>query len=155
MARLLYRGNVRSKLAEHATDVIDQLIARRTPTQSTHTVNTGYNSALSRMTAAAAAAILEEARQFVAASRTALAGTAVQIVSSGDPGDDGGGEGKGTAQLLAGLLDRYDAYCFDCDGVLWRGAELLPGAAATLELLRYANANVCKWLSVCVTGSDG
>lgn len=32
--------------------------------------------------------------------------------------------------------DKYDAYCFDCDGVLWRGGELLPGAAATLALLR-------------------
>lgn len=32
--------------------------------------------------------------------------------------------------------DKYDAFLFDCDGVLWRGAELLPGSARTLALLR-------------------
>ena len=41
--------------------------------------------------------------------------------------------------------DKYDAYCFDCDGVLWRGPELLPGAATTLALLR--RAPFC--LSIC------
>ncbi len=32
--------------------------------------------------------------------------------------------------------DAYDAFFFDCDGVLWRGAELLPGSARTLARLR-------------------
>lgn len=89
---------------------------------------------------AAGAAILEEAREFLSASRVALAGTGVQVVD-GTHHDGDGEEGQGAA-LLAGLLDRYDAYCFDCDGVLWRGAELLPGAAATLQQLRYVSVYV-------------
>jgi phosphoglycolate/pyridoxal phosphate phosphatase family enzyme len=38
--------------------------------------------------------------------------------------------------ILAHPTEKYDAFLFDCDGVLWRGAELLPGSARTLALLR-------------------
>ncbi len=36
----------------------------------------------------------------------------------------------------AGLLDRYDVFMFDCDGVLWQGDELIDGAVEVLALLR-------------------
>lgn len=32
--------------------------------------------------------------------------------------------------------DSYDTFLFDCDGVLWRGSDLLPGSTRTLALLR-------------------
>jgi 4-nitrophenyl phosphatase len=34
------------------------------------------------------------------------------------------------------LLDKYDTWLFDCDGVLWHGDGELPGASAVLGLLR-------------------
>lgn len=37
---------------------------------------------------------------------------------------------------IQALLDRYDNFLFDCDGVLWRGSELLPDADKALDLLR-------------------
>lgn len=37
---------------------------------------------------------------------------------------------------MAMLLDRYDNFLFDCDGVLWSGTESLPGVASVLEKLR-------------------
>ena len=45
-------------------------------------------------------------------------------------------------QRLAGssghrdLLDKYETWLFDCDGVLWRGSTLIDGAAEFLQLLR-------------------
>lgn len=33
-------------------------------------------------------------------------------------------------------LADIDAFVFDCDGVLWRGAELVPGADVALRQLR-------------------
>ena len=40
------------------------------------------------------------------------------------------------AGSLASLLDEYDTFVFDCDGVLWSGSlGLLPGAAAMLSEL--------------------
>lgn len=121
----------------------------------------------------ASAAILDEARRFVAAARQLLQEgqhqhqQPVQILTASSSADDAGDE-EGTTAVLAGLLgtstdvggccrseralltaprllpaDMYDAYCFDCDGVLWRGAELLPGAAATLALLRCVDVDIC------------
>ena len=34
------------------------------------------------------------------------------------------------------LLDKYDTWMFDCDGVLWRGDRLIDGAVEVLQLLR-------------------
>jgi 4-nitrophenyl phosphatase len=34
------------------------------------------------------------------------------------------------------LLDAYDTWLFDCDGVLWHGDTLVPGATDVLDLLR-------------------
>jgi len=34
------------------------------------------------------------------------------------------------------LLDKYDTWMFDCDGVLWRGDGLIDGAADVLQILR-------------------
>ena len=36
----------------------------------------------------------------------------------------------------AELVDKYDTWLFDCDGVLWRGTTLIDGAKEFLELLR-------------------
>lgn len=37
------------------------------------------------------------------------------------------------------LLDQVDIFIFDCDGVIWRGDELIPGIPETLDKLRKAN----------------
>jgi 4-nitrophenyl phosphatase len=34
------------------------------------------------------------------------------------------------------LLDKYDTWMFDCDGVLWSGDTLIEGATDVLQLLR-------------------
>ncbi|THH06255.1 hypothetical protein EW145_g4211 [Phellinidium pouzarii] len=34
------------------------------------------------------------------------------------------------------LVDKYDTWLFDCDGVLWRGTTLIDGALEVLQLLR-------------------
>ncbi|KAG1847874.1 HAD-like domain-containing protein [Suillus subalutaceus] len=34
------------------------------------------------------------------------------------------------------LIDRYDTWMFDCDGVLWHGDRLIEGAVEVLEILR-------------------
>ncbi|KAJ3710432.1 HAD-like domain-containing protein [Lentinula raphanica] len=36
----------------------------------------------------------------------------------------------------AELLDKYDTWMFDCDGVLWQGDKLIEGAVQVLQLLR-------------------
>ncbi|KAJ4478240.1 HAD-like domain-containing protein [Lentinula aciculospora] len=36
----------------------------------------------------------------------------------------------------AQLLDKYDTWMFDCDGVLWQGDQLVDGAVEVLRLLR-------------------
>lgn len=40
------------------------------------------------------------------------------------------------------LADRFDAFLFDLDGVVWRGEELVPGAARTVSTLREAGKRV-------------
>ncbi|KAJ7608444.1 HAD-like domain-containing protein [Roridomyces roridus] len=35
-----------------------------------------------------------------------------------------------------GLLDKYETWMFDCDGVLWHGDRLIDGAIQVLDLLR-------------------
>ena len=34
------------------------------------------------------------------------------------------------------LLDKYDTWLFDCDGVLWEGTRLIPGVVEVLSYLR-------------------
>lgn len=40
------------------------------------------------------------------------------------------------------ILDKYDTYLFDCDGVIWIGNELLPSVKETLELLQNKKKNL-------------
>ncbi|KAF9262788.1 2-phosphoglycolate phosphatase [Marasmius fiardii PR-910] len=42
----------------------------------------------------------------------------------------------GTPKEYAKLLDQYDTWMFDCDGVLWNGDRLVPGATDVLRMLR-------------------
>jgi hypothetical protein len=37
---------------------------------------------------------------------------------------------------LKQLVDRTDLFIFDCDGVLWRGMEAIPGSRQVIEHLR-------------------
>uniref|UniRef100_A0ACD5XR09 Uncharacterized protein n=1 Tax=Avena sativa TaxID=4498 RepID=A0ACD5XR09_AVESA len=41
-----------------------------------------------------------------------------------------------TADAARSLVDSVDAFLFDCDGVIWKGDELIEGVPETLELLR-------------------
>ncbi|KAI0287186.1 Haloacid dehalogenase-like hydrolase-domain-containing protein [Russula brevipes] len=34
------------------------------------------------------------------------------------------------------LLDQYDTWMFDCDGVLWHGDRIIDGAVEVLQVLR-------------------
>lgn len=36
----------------------------------------------------------------------------------------------------AQLLDKFDTFLFDCDGVIWTGPKLVPGVTDVLNLLR-------------------
>lgn len=40
-----------------------------------------------------------------------------------------------------GLLDKYDTWLFDCDGVLWQGDRLIEGVPEVLSLLRRSGAS--------------
>jgi len=42
----------------------------------------------------------------------------------------------------AKLLDNYDTWLFDCDGVLWRGDHLIEGVTEVLDMLRRQNKKV-------------
>ncbi|CDO68604.1 hypothetical protein BN946_scf184996.g35 [Trametes cinnabarina] len=42
-------------------------------------------------------------------------------------------------EQYADLLDKYDTWLFDCDGVLWQGDKLIEGATEVLQLLRHHN----------------
>ena len=41
-----------------------------------------------------------------------------------------------TREHYADLLDKYDTWLFDCDGVLWHGDRLIEGATEVLQMLR-------------------
>lgn len=34
------------------------------------------------------------------------------------------------------LLDKYDTWMFDCDGVLWQGDHVIEGVTQVLDILR-------------------
>ncbi|KAF8909755.1 p-nitrophenyl phosphatase [Gymnopilus junonius] len=40
------------------------------------------------------------------------------------------------------LLDAYDTWLFDCDGVLWRGDHLIDGVTEVLDILRRLNKKI-------------
>ncbi|KAL9236562.1 hypothetical protein vseg_011214 [Gypsophila vaccaria] len=46
-----------------------------------------------------------------------------------------GGEVLG-AESAAGLLESVEAFVFDCDGVIWKGDQLIDGVSETLSMLR-------------------
>jgi len=43
-----------------------------------------------------------------------------------------------TEQQKKKFIDQYDSYIFDCDGVIWQGSQLLPGAKEFLKGLHDA-----------------
>lgn len=47
---------------------------------------------------------------------------------------------KGTRAQYEALLDKYDTWLFDCDGVLWNGDRLVDGAKEVLGMLRRQSA---------------
>ena len=51
-----------------------------------------------------------------------------------------------TVEAARSFLDDHDAFLFDCDGVLWRGNNLLPGTVETLDLLR-AHGKTCIFVT--------
>ncbi|KAH9029604.1 2-phosphoglycolate phosphatase [Lactarius pseudohatsudake] len=44
--------------------------------------------------------------------------------------------GSNNPELYRELLDKYDTWMLDCDGVLWHGDRLIDGAVQVLEILR-------------------
>lgn len=47
---------------------------------------------------------------------------------------------KGVRNQYEALLDKYDTWLFDCDGVLWNGDQPVDGAKEVLEMLRRQSA---------------
>ena len=47
---------------------------------------------------------------------------------------------KGARDQHEALLDKYDTWLFDCDGVLWNGDKPVEGAREVLEMLRRQSA---------------
>lgn len=47
-----------------------------------------------------------------------------------------------SAEDYAALLDKYDTWMFDCDGVLWNGDRLIDGAVEVLSILRRNSAYI-------------
>lgn len=40
------------------------------------------------------------------------------------------------AECYQELLDKYDTWMLDCDGVLWRGDNVIDGVVEVLQMLR-------------------
>jgi hypothetical protein len=43
---------------------------------------------------------------------------------------------KINCENVAKLVDHFDTWIFDCDGVLWQSSRILPGVYESLQLLR-------------------
>jgi ribonucleotide monophosphatase NagD (HAD superfamily) len=41
-----------------------------------------------------------------------------------------------TLEEYAGLIDKFDTFLFDCDGVIWSGPKLIPGVKEVIPWLR-------------------
>ena len=50
----------------------------------------------------------------------------------------------------AKLLDDYDTWLFDCDGVLWRGDHLIEGVIEVLDMLRRRSMSISASLLVSI-----
>lgn len=46
-------------------------------------------------------------------------------------------------QDYSALLDKYDTWMFDCDGVLWHGDRIIDGVVEVLEMLRRYSKSPC------------
>jgi len=55
---------------------------------------------------------------------------------------------KGARDQHEALVDKYDTWLFDCDGVLWNGDEPVDGAREVLEMLRRQSA-MGDLISIC------
>lgn len=51
------------------------------------------------------------------------------------------------------LLDKYDTWLFDCDGVLWHGTRLVEGALEVLQFLRSRSQSMIMVLTVLIAES--
>ena len=49
------------------------------------------------------------------------------------------------------FVDSIDTFLFDCDGVLWSGSSLIPGALDTLQML---HDKVTRWIDLATEGSS-
>ena len=49
-----------------------------------------------------------------------------------------------TAQGYASLIDRFDTFLFDCDGVIWSGPKLIPGVREVIAWLRTKGGSSCR-----------
>jgi hypothetical protein len=58
---------------------------------------------------------------------------------------------KGAGDQYEALVDKYDTWLFDCDGVLWNGDRPVDGAKEVLEMLRRQSAGGRSYLDVCMT----
>ncbi|CDJ57151.1 pyridoxal phosphate phosphatase, putative [Eimeria maxima] len=85
-----------------------------------------------------------------AAATTAAAATASVISASGAAA---AAEHCSSRVAAAALLQQFDVFVFDCDGVLWHGSKLLPGIREMLQQLQQtprtcststSNSNTCK-----------
>lgn len=41
-----------------------------------------------------------------------------------------------TAAGYASLVDKFDTFLFDCDGVIWSGPKIIPGVKEVISYLR-------------------
>ena len=48
-----------------------------------------------------------------------------------------------TAQDYASLIDKFDTFLFDCDGVIWSGPKLIPGVREVIAWLRTKGGSSC------------
>jgi hypothetical protein len=51
---------------------------------------------------------------------------------------------------IRNLIERHDMFIFDCDGVLWNGSHLVPGAIEAVNYLQ----NDCKKTVIFLTNSS-
>lgn len=49
------------------------------------------------------------------------------------------------------LLDSYDTWLFDCDGVIWQGTRIVEGVLEVLQFLR--QHSMCSSLDLPITRS--
>ena len=47
-----------------------------------------------------------------------------------------------TRSSIDTLLKNVDAFLFDCDGVIWKGNDLIPGAISSIEWLEKQNKKI-------------